>query len=137
MIEPTESESVEELNLFIDAMRAIAKEVEETPELVKSAPPSPPASPVWMKCKPHASPSSAGNRQNSSIGALSRCSRDRAPLSYPGIKQIKSGKHDLTHAFFLTGIYVLHIAAQPILGLNFSVWPRFPTSRLMLACQPM
>ena len=38
MIEPTESESVEELDLFIDAMRAIAKEVEEKPELVKSAP---------------------------------------------------------------------------------------------------
>jgi glycine dehydrogenase subunit 2 len=38
MIEPTESESVEELDLFIDAMRSIAKEVEETPELVKSAP---------------------------------------------------------------------------------------------------
>jgi glycine dehydrogenase subunit 2 len=38
MIEPTESESVEELDLFIDAMRAIAKEVEETPEVVKTAP---------------------------------------------------------------------------------------------------
>ena len=38
MIEPTESESVEELDLFIAAMRAIAKEVEETPELVKTAP---------------------------------------------------------------------------------------------------
>ena len=38
MIEPTESESLEELNLFIDAMRSIAREVEETPELVKSAP---------------------------------------------------------------------------------------------------
>jgi glycine dehydrogenase subunit 2 len=38
MIEPTESESVEEIDLFIDAMRSIAKEVEETPELVKSAP---------------------------------------------------------------------------------------------------
>jgi len=38
MIEPTESESVEELDLFIDAMRSIAREVEETPELVKSAP---------------------------------------------------------------------------------------------------
>jgi glycine dehydrogenase subunit 2 len=38
MIEPTESESLEELDLFIAAMRAIAKEVEETPELVKSAP---------------------------------------------------------------------------------------------------
>jgi glycine dehydrogenase subunit 2 len=38
MIEPTESESLEELDLFIDAMRAIAREVEETPELVKTAP---------------------------------------------------------------------------------------------------
>ncbi len=38
MIEPTESESLEELDLFIAAMRSIAKEVEETPELVKTAP---------------------------------------------------------------------------------------------------
>jgi hypothetical protein len=38
MIEPTESESLEELDLFIDAMRSIAKEVDENPELVKTAP---------------------------------------------------------------------------------------------------
>jgi len=38
MIEPTESESLEELDLFVEAMRAIAREVEETPELVKTAP---------------------------------------------------------------------------------------------------
>jgi glycine dehydrogenase subunit 2 len=38
MIEPTESESMEELNLFIDAMQAIAREVEQDPELVKTAP---------------------------------------------------------------------------------------------------
>jgi glycine dehydrogenase subunit 2 len=38
MIEPTESESREELDLFIEAMRSIAREVEEDPELVKSAP---------------------------------------------------------------------------------------------------
>jgi len=38
MIEPTESESLEELDLFIVAMRSIAREVDETPELVKSAP---------------------------------------------------------------------------------------------------
>src|SRR5579863_3022029 len=38
MIEPTESESLEELDLFIDAMRSIAQEVEQTPELVKNAP---------------------------------------------------------------------------------------------------
>ena len=38
MIEPTESESLEELDLFIAAMRSIAREVDETPELVKSAP---------------------------------------------------------------------------------------------------
>jgi glycine dehydrogenase subunit 2 len=38
MIEPTESESLEELDLFIDAMKAIAREAEEEPELIKSAP---------------------------------------------------------------------------------------------------
>src|SRR5246127_3027613 len=38
MIEPTESESLEELDLFINAMRSIAKEVEESPDLVKTAP---------------------------------------------------------------------------------------------------
>ena len=38
MIEPTESESLEELDLFIAAMRSIAREVEESPDLVKSAP---------------------------------------------------------------------------------------------------
>jgi glycine dehydrogenase subunit 2 len=38
MIEPTESESREELDLFIAAMRSIAREVEDTPELVKNAP---------------------------------------------------------------------------------------------------
>jgi len=38
MIEPTESESKEELDLFIDAMRTIAKEVDEDAELVRTAP---------------------------------------------------------------------------------------------------
>jgi glycine dehydrogenase subunit 2 len=38
MIEPTESESKEELDLFIEAMRAIAEEVEEDPEIVRTAP---------------------------------------------------------------------------------------------------
>ena len=38
MIEPTESESLEELNLLVDAMKSIAKEAEEDPELVKNAP---------------------------------------------------------------------------------------------------
>jgi len=38
MIEPTESESREECDLFIDAMRAIAEEAANTPELVKTAP---------------------------------------------------------------------------------------------------
>jgi glycine dehydrogenase subunit 2 len=38
MIEPTESESLEELDLFIQAMRSIAKEVDENPEIVKTAP---------------------------------------------------------------------------------------------------
>ncbi len=38
MIEPTETESKQELDLFIDAMKSIAREVEEDPQLVKSAP---------------------------------------------------------------------------------------------------
>ncbi len=38
MIEPTESEGIEELDAFIAAMRAIAREARETPELVKGAP---------------------------------------------------------------------------------------------------
>jgi len=38
MIEPTETESRQELDAFIDAMLAIAKEAEANPELVRSAP---------------------------------------------------------------------------------------------------
>jgi glycine cleavage system P protein (glycine dehydrogenase) subunit 2 len=38
MIEPTESESRLELDLFVEAMRSIAAEASETPELVKTAP---------------------------------------------------------------------------------------------------
>jgi glycine dehydrogenase subunit 2 len=38
MIEPTESESREEMDLFIDAMKSIAAEVEEDPEMVLAAP---------------------------------------------------------------------------------------------------
>lgn len=38
MIEPTESESKEELDQFIDAMKAIAEEVEQHPEIVADAP---------------------------------------------------------------------------------------------------
>jgi glycine dehydrogenase subunit 2 len=38
MIEPTESESREELDLFVDAMRQIAREVEENPQVVLDAP---------------------------------------------------------------------------------------------------
>ena len=38
MIEPTESESRQECDLFVDAMRAIAEEAATTPELVKTAP---------------------------------------------------------------------------------------------------
>jgi glycine dehydrogenase subunit 2 len=42
MIEPTESEGVEELDAFIAAMREIAREAKETPDLVKGAPYSTP-----------------------------------------------------------------------------------------------
>ena len=38
MIEPTESEGIDELDAFIAAMKAIAREVRESPDLVKGAP---------------------------------------------------------------------------------------------------
>src|SRR3954465_12083155 len=38
MIEPTESESKEELDLFIEAMREIARECERDPQLILDAP---------------------------------------------------------------------------------------------------
>jgi glycine dehydrogenase subunit 2 len=38
MVEPTESESKEECDLFIDAMRDIAEEAATNPEIVKTAP---------------------------------------------------------------------------------------------------
>jgi glycine cleavage system P protein (glycine dehydrogenase) subunit 2 len=38
MIEPTESESKEELDLFIDTMKAIAQEAQQDPQLIVSAP---------------------------------------------------------------------------------------------------
>ena len=42
MIEPTETESKETLDQFIDAMRQIARDIDEDPEIVKSAPHSTP-----------------------------------------------------------------------------------------------
>jgi len=44
MIEPTETESKQELDRFIDAMIKIAQETEENPEIVKSAPTKTPVS---------------------------------------------------------------------------------------------
>ena len=38
MIEPTETESIETLDEFIDVMHRIAKEARENPELVREAP---------------------------------------------------------------------------------------------------
>jgi glycine dehydrogenase subunit 2 len=38
MIEPTETESKEDLDRFIEAMLAISREAQENPELLKGAP---------------------------------------------------------------------------------------------------
>ena len=43
MIEPTESENRRPLDRFVAALAAIAREAEENPELVRTAPPSTPA----------------------------------------------------------------------------------------------
>ena len=41
MIEPTETESKENIDLFIEALKAIAREAEENPELLRQAPHKP------------------------------------------------------------------------------------------------
>jgi glycine dehydrogenase subunit 2 len=41
MIEPTETESKEDIDLFIDTMKAIAREARESPDLLREAPKSP------------------------------------------------------------------------------------------------
>jgi len=38
MIEPTETESLATLNGFVDAMKSIAREAENSPELLRNAP---------------------------------------------------------------------------------------------------
>jgi glycine dehydrogenase subunit 2 len=38
MIEPTETESLRDLEMFISAMKNIAREAEKNPEILKSAP---------------------------------------------------------------------------------------------------
>jgi glycine dehydrogenase subunit 2 len=38
MIEPTETESKETLDAFIDAMKEIARDAEENPEILRTAP---------------------------------------------------------------------------------------------------
>ena len=38
MIEPTETETLETLDRFIEVMKTIARESEENPDMVKSAP---------------------------------------------------------------------------------------------------
>jgi len=40
MIEPTETESREEIDLFIEALRAIANEAQEDPQLLQASPTS-------------------------------------------------------------------------------------------------
>jgi len=72
MIEPTESESREELDLFIAAMRAIVEEARRTPELVRSAPHSTPIrrldevgaarNPVLRYAGPASPPEARGSR---------------------------------------------------------------------------
>src|SRR4029079_2518830 len=43
LIEPTETESIETLDAFADALVAIAREAEDDPEVVKTPPPTAPA----------------------------------------------------------------------------------------------
>ena len=44
MIEPTETESKDTLDAFVEAMASIAREADETPEVLKNAPQTTPVS---------------------------------------------------------------------------------------------
>ena len=63
MIEPTESESKEEMDLFIEAMQSIAQEVEEDAEMVRSAPHRP-GFRALTKPPPRETQCCAGNRRS-------------------------------------------------------------------------
>ena len=69
MIEPTESESKQECDLFIDAMRSIAEEAEPRPN--SSRPPrTTPASAAWMKSPQRENQSCDGSPLNSSVSRV-------------------------------------------------------------------
>ena len=62
LIEPTETESVETLDAFADALIAIAAEAESDPEHGHAAPRTPPRSGASTRRRPPASRTSAGGR---------------------------------------------------------------------------
>ena len=62
MIEPTETESRETLDYFIDAMRTIAQEAKEDPDLLHEAPHNTPNTRLGRGPPPPASPTCAGER---------------------------------------------------------------------------
>ena len=64
MIEPTESEGIDELDAFVAAMKAIAREARENPDLVKGAPYTHTGADGSTKCAPRASRSCAGGVQD-------------------------------------------------------------------------
>ncbi len=49
MIEPTETESRRDLDIFIDAMKAIAREAKENPDILRSRRPTSPMSAGWTR----------------------------------------------------------------------------------------
>ena len=76
MIEPTESESKEELDLFIDAMRQIAREAEENPEVILSAPHGTRVFRAWMKLAGRAQAGACGG---CAPGASTELTADDSP----------------------------------------------------------
>ena len=59
MIEPTESETQETIDRFVEALIAIDREVTEDPDL-SATPPTPPRWPAWTKPEPPASRTCGG-----------------------------------------------------------------------------
>jgi hypothetical protein len=77
MIEPTESESLENIDQFIATMRLIAQEAEENPTLLKRRPRIPRCG-AWTKPRPPASPACGDRRRTHVVIQPERKSRHGA-----------------------------------------------------------
>ena len=135
MIEPTESESKEEMDLFVEAMKSIAEEVEEDPQTVLDAPHSTRVSrldetaaarkPV-LRWKPHASLVEGVSDQLSHSAPRDFCvSFSRVPLCPPVPSVVKSSiashKENLRQRLSRLSLFASAEKRNPIVCLLLAV----------------